>query len=638
MEPLLQTLIARLDQISGEFNELREGVLKAVRGADVDPEMALTRVRKVLEYLVRDVYLRRVKEPPGTRPLENLLDRLAKDGHFPPRLNAYANTVRMLGNVGTHNFGAGISAGDVYQSLTQLMPILEWYFEVERPNSGVSLDSGEAGSPSIEPGRADPPLKHHVSAETAQRRADDGTPRSLSGSRDERRLGTEASQPQIPPARPAVITPTVRPTRPGVRSHRWRAFASLAGLLIGLALLAAVILSRRGGTSTGGKPEQSQSTETTSSVNLAGDTLHKTTKKVDPRTPADKTPGQVKTQIYFLDPSDMKVSWQSGPEGNERGDLIVPARHSFTQGHLYRLKVTDIPGRRQVQLYPTIEVARSTPQTDAFLSHSAVPVEFTAEDFAKVIDDGQFVTKLICLRDPKLQLLMEPVVESLVSTIGVDVVSGASTKWIKDAGDQSLVSRRLQAGADPSLDAEKRSRILLTVRLGAINMEMPGPTEAGKVTSQIFFLEPTGVKISWQNGPEGDERGELIVPARHNLIRGRTYSLKLTNIPGRPGVQLYPTIEVATSTPPAESFLTHSSIPVLFTAEDFDNVIGRGDFVTKVTYLPDAEHQELKVSGVETLVSTRLEPGVDPIDYAAERGTILLAVRLGAIDKEIERK
>ena len=136
MEPSLQDLIGRLDQLSEEFNELRVGVRRAVLGADVDPEMALTRARKVLEYVVRDIFLRRVKEPPGTRPLENMLDRLAKDGHLPPRLNAYANTVRMLGNVGTHHFNAGISAGDVYQSLAQLMPILQWYFEVERPESG----------------------------------------------------------------------------------------------------------------------------------------------------------------------------------------------------------------------------------------------------------------------------------------------------------------------------------------------------------------------------------------------------------------------------------------------------------------------------------------------------------------------
>ena len=50
--------------------------------------MALTRARKVLEYVIRDVYERRIKEPPGTRPLENLLQRLVKDGHFPDRLDA----------------------------------------------------------------------------------------------------------------------------------------------------------------------------------------------------------------------------------------------------------------------------------------------------------------------------------------------------------------------------------------------------------------------------------------------------------------------------------------------------------------------------------------------------------------------
>src|SRR5262245_42460257 len=97
--------------------------------------MALTRARKVLEYVIRDVYSRRYSEPPGTRPLENLLQRLVKDGHFPDKLDAYATTIRKLGNVGTHTFGEKVTVDDVYQSLAQLMVILEWYFEVERPEA-----------------------------------------------------------------------------------------------------------------------------------------------------------------------------------------------------------------------------------------------------------------------------------------------------------------------------------------------------------------------------------------------------------------------------------------------------------------------------------------------------------------------
>jgi len=135
MDSSFQDLLKRLDHLSDQFRELKEGVHKAADIASRDPEMALTRARKVLELVVREVYERRCNEPAGTRPLENLIQRLVKDGHFPDRLDAYATTVRKLGNVGTHTFGEQITAQDVYQSLTQLMPILEWYFEVERPEA-----------------------------------------------------------------------------------------------------------------------------------------------------------------------------------------------------------------------------------------------------------------------------------------------------------------------------------------------------------------------------------------------------------------------------------------------------------------------------------------------------------------------
>ncbi len=137
LDPSLQALVSRLEHLSDQYRELREGVQKAIQVADVDPEMALTRSRKVLEYVIRDVYERRINEPPGTRPLENLLQRIVKDGHFPDRLDAYANTIRKLGNVGTHTFGGKVTVADVHQSLTQLLPILDWYFEAERPEALV---------------------------------------------------------------------------------------------------------------------------------------------------------------------------------------------------------------------------------------------------------------------------------------------------------------------------------------------------------------------------------------------------------------------------------------------------------------------------------------------------------------------
>jgi hypothetical protein len=147
------------------------------------------------------------------------------------------------------------------------------------------------------------------------------------------------------------------------------------------------------------------------------------------------------------------------------------------------------------------------------------------------------------------------------------------------------------------------------------------------------------MKIGWQTTSGDGQRlylpAQLTVPARYNFLQGYIYRLKLTDIPGRAGVTLYPTIEVAPSTPATDAYLTHNPIPIQFTAEDFDQVVDGGNFVTKVIYLPDPRYQELAIAGVETLVSTRLEPGVDPILEADKRGTILLIVRLGAIDLEM---
>ena len=149
---------------------------------------------------------------------------------------------------------------------------------------------------------------------------------------------------------------------------------------------------------------------------------------------------------------------------------------------------------------------------------------------------------------------------------------------------------------------------------------------------------PATLKIGWQTGGPNGEKVYLpgrSTPFRYNFMQGYIYRLKLTEISGRPTLNLYPTIEVAPSTPATDAYLTHNQIPVQFTAEDLDQVEG-GNFVTKVIYLPDPRYQELAVANVETLVSTRLEPGVDPILEADKRGTILLIVRLGGINLEMD--
>ncbi len=158
------------------------------------------------------------------------------------------------------------------------------------------------------------------------------------------------------------------------------------------------------------------------------------------------------------------------------------------------------------------------------------------------------------------------------------------------------------------------------------------PMCAPPQTSQVAFGSPEGMTVTWDIGfPGAFDSQPLVVPGRYNFPQGAIYRLKLTAIPSRPGVELYPTVEVAPTLARTAAFLNHNAIPVQFTEEDFDQVLS-GNFVTKVIYLPDPEFQELALAGVETLVSTRLDPGIDPIVEANRRGAILAIVRIGNKD------
>lgn len=150
-------------------------------------------------------------------------------------------------------------------------------------------------------------------------------------------------------------------------------------------------------------------------------------------------------------------------------------------------------------------------------------------------------------------------------------------------------------------------------------------------TVQVWFNRPENMQVQWDVGTGGFDSEPLVTPARQNFPSGAIYRLKLTNIEGRDGVELYPTVEIGPTTPRTAAYLEHNAIPVQFTAEDFDQVL-TGNFVTKVIYLPDAEFAELAIAGVETLVSTRLDPGVDPIVEADRRGAILAVIRVGNKD------
>ncbi len=175
--------------------------------------------------------------------------------------------------------------------------------------------------------------------------------------------------------------------------------------------------------------------------------------------------------------------------------------------------------------------------------------------------------------------------------------------------------------------------------VGAIGPGMPGPgmvAPAAQARTSIKFTGPAGMKITWQlaNGQFTSEAEGLTAPAAYNFLQGQIYRLRLTQVgPNFPGRVFYPTLEVAPANPHTLTYLAHSSVPVTFTNEDFAQAAA-GNLVVKVIYLPNPENQDFAIAGAEELVSTRLDPGADPIVEAQSRGSILCIIRLGNIDLE----
>ncbi len=149
--------------------------------------------------------------------------------------------------------------------------------------------------------------------------------------------------------------------------------------------------------------------------------------------------------------------------------------------------------------------------------------------------------------------------------------------------------------------------------------------------TSVNFASPDGMRVTWF-GPTGWNEQPLITPAHYNFLQGGVYRMRMSSVANRLEKVYYPTLEIIPASDNTATYLAHSSVPVTFTDEDFEQV-DSGNFLVKVVYLPNPQNQDLAtVAGPNELVSTRLEPGIDPIVEAQRRGTILLIVRMGNID------
>lgn len=131
--PSIAKTQAEIERLSKAFDDIKRSLEQFKRLAQPDPAMALVRARRVLEYVIRDLFQRHIREKAGTRPLDNLIARLVQEKILDLHLKAYVDQVRELGNAATHGeIGKEFSEADAYRALDALMVVLDWYFKREQ--------------------------------------------------------------------------------------------------------------------------------------------------------------------------------------------------------------------------------------------------------------------------------------------------------------------------------------------------------------------------------------------------------------------------------------------------------------------------------------------------------------------------
>lgn len=169
--------------------------------------------------------------------------------------------------------------------------------------------------------------------------------------------------------------------------------------------------------------------------------------------------------------------------------------------------------------------------------------------------------------------------------------------------------------------------VLLPLATATHAQMTPLPEKGPSPLLFVRFSGPPGVRTTFFQGrPKGRA---FDAPAVVGMRPGYLYRVEVSHLPGRPGVSIYPTLEVRGSLciPPklrAASF----PAPVVFTEADLEAVLA-GALVTKVVYLENPDRAVPLATRPETPLELDLPASAHLLQEARERGRVLLVVRMG---------
>ncbi len=153
------------------------------------------------------------------------------------------------------------------------------------------------------------------------------------------------------------------------------------------------------------------------------------------------------------------------------------------------------------------------------------------------------------------------------------------------------------------------------------------PEEANDYFQHIQIVAPENVCVAV--AAEGKFLESGVTPQYYALQMGKQYRFRITDIPYKPGVELFPTVEIVDRThPPIGEELRHAVV-IEMTADDLYAAIS-GKFVTRVIYIEDPNtafpiaSKDQKGQGYFDVA-----PNADPVLIAKTLGRPIAILRIG---------
>ncbi|MCL6502544.1 MAG: hypothetical protein K6T86_07650 [Pirellulales bacterium] len=142
----------------------------------------------------------------------------------------------------------------------------------------------------------------------------------------------------------------------------------------------------------------------------------------------------------------------------------------------------------------------------------------------------------------------------------------------------------------------------------------------------VQIILPEGAVVSLAS--DGTFTEPAAAPLKAGLLIGPVYRLRISEIPGYPGEELFPTIELVDRLYPPPGLAWKFAIPIEITQADLEAAFS-GQFVTRVVYLEDPENA-LPVQGdPQHPVWWDASPRDNPLELADRLGRPMAIVRLG---------